>query len=388
MPHDVGRPAGDEAQRHPRLDDLLQTRVVGAGVAPAAVVFWARRAPEGTWRAAVGAAGCGPDAIFDLASVTKPLTALAAMQLASAGTLPLAATVGELLPELGRANAAGARLDDLLAHRAGLPAWGALYRRDPWGATTAASLPPDLDDDAHPAARARMVALAASRIDRRAIGFAVPPQYSDLGYVLAGEMIARAAGVPLAELWERLAPPYVLLGSAERLRVRLGEGFDRRVVPSEHVPWRSGDVRGVVHDENAFMLQRAGGQPGHAGAFGTAAAVGAVSMRFVDALGSMRGDQAILPRALAEQMIAPRPSGSHLLGWDGVTRGASSSGARFGPRAFGHLGFTGTSVWADPDAGAVAVLLTNRTYPTRDNVRIRAARPLVHDALWEIDPAA
>ncbi|MEO7093677.1 MAG: serine hydrolase, partial [Polyangiales bacterium] len=141
------------------------------------------------------------------------------------------------------------------------------------------------------------------------------------------------------------------------------------------------------HDENAFMLERAGGHPGHAGAFGTAEEVARVAMRFVDLLRSP-SDHATswIPPALAEEMIAPRPAGSHLLGWDGVTRGASSSGTRFGPRSFGHLGYTGTSVWADPDAGAVAVLLTNRTYPSRDNVGIRAARPRVHDALWEIDP--
>jgi len=85
-------------------------------------------------------------------------------------------------------------------------------------------------------------------------------------------------------------------------------------------------------------------------------------------------------------MIAERPGGTHRLGWDGRSESGSSSGARFSGRAFGHLGFTGTSVWVDPAAEAIAVLLTNRTWPSRDNVRIRAARPRVHDAQWARDP--
>ncbi|GAC1560147.1 MAG: hypothetical protein NVS3B10_18610 [Polyangiales bacterium] len=138
-----------------------------------------------------------------------------------------------------------------------------------------------------------------------------------------------------------------------------------------------------MHDENAFMLERAGGDPGHAGAFGTVDDVLGVALRFVDLLGAAPLDPApLLPATLAHEMVAAYALGSHRLGWDGLTVGASSAGRRFGARTFGHLGFTGTSVWADPDAGVVAVLLTNRTYPSRENQAIRGARPRVHDALW------
>jgi CubicO group peptidase (beta-lactamase class C family) len=83
------------------------------------------------------------------------------------------------------------------------------------------------------------------------------------------------------------------------------------------------------------------------------------------------------------RLIAPRPGGSLLAGFDGKSASGSSAGTRMGPRAFGHLGFTGTSLWLDPDAGIVVVLLTNRVCPSRDNVAIRAYRPRLHDQLVE-----
>ena len=81
-------------------------------------------------------------------------------------------------------------------------------------------------------------------------------------------------------------------------------------------------------------------------------------------------------------LVKPRPGGTLRAGFDGKSEGASSAGALSGPETFGHLGFTGTSLWCDPGAGVASVLLTNRVHPTRDNPRIRAARPALHDALF------
>jgi CubicO group peptidase (beta-lactamase class C family) len=112
--------------------------------------------------------------------------------------------------------------------------------------------------------------------------------------------------------------------------------------------------------------------------FGTAAAVLAFGSAVIDALDGkptpLAGDLAWLVR--------PRPGGTLRAGFDGKSDAGSSAGSRFGARAFGHLGFTGTSLWVDPDAAIVAVVLTNRVHPTRDNIRIREARPGVHDALF------
>jgi CubicO group peptidase (beta-lactamase class C family) len=163
------------------------------------------------------------------------------------------------------------------------------------------------------------------------------------------------------------------------LRAR-GVDLDRRARPTEVIAWRGGEVRGLVHDENAWALTGDGGS-GHAGLFGTAPAVVAFGCAVLDALA--RGEGPLAGRDL-EWLVRPRPGGSLRAGFDGKSEEGSSAGERAGPRTFGHLGFTGTSLWIDPDADAVVVVLTNRVHPTRDNLAIRAARPLAHDALFRI----
>ena len=147
--------------------------------------------------------------------------------------------------------------------------------------------------------------------------------------------------------------------------------------PTEEVPWRGGVVRGRVHDENAWALTGLGGS-GHAGMFGTLGAVLAFGCAVLDGLDG-RGPFA---DADVRELTRERPFGSLRAGFDGKSEEGSSAGASFGPRAFGHLGFTGTSLWIEPDAGVVVVLLTNRVHPTRDNVAIRGARPGAHEALF------
>ena len=142
--------------------------------------------------------------------------------------------------------------------------------------------------------------------------------------------------------------------------------------------WRGGAVRGAVHDENAWAL---GGDAacGHAGLFGDARSVLDLGLAVLDALAGR------LPSFLDPEDLAPlirdRPGGSLLAGFDRRSGPTPLSGSRFGPRTFGHLGFTGTSLWIDPDAELVGVLLTNRVHPTRATDAIRRARPAVYDAL-------
>jgi CubicO group peptidase (beta-lactamase class C family) len=154
--------------------------------------------------------------------------------------------------------------------------------------------------------------------------------------------------------------------------------FADEVAPTEDVAYRGGTVRGLVHDDNAFAFA-GDASCGHAGAFGTADDVLALGEALLDTLGGRRDGW--LDAGLLAALLAPWPGGSHVFGFD--TRGgpAPSSGARFGPRTFGHLGFTGTSIWIDPDQELVGVLLTNRVHPSRDHVAIRAARPVVYDAI-------
>ena len=173
-------------------------------------------------------------------------------------------------------------------------------------------------------------------------------------------------------------------GRRRRRRAR-HPAFDAVVAPTEIVPFRGGVVRGAVHDENAWAL--AGDAAcGHAGLFGAADDVLALGVALIEILAGERAS--FLDAAALREAIAPWPGGSHVLGFDTRSGDTPSSGRRFGPHTFGHLGFTGTSLWIDPDARLVGVLLTNRVHPTRDHVAIRAARPVVYDAIAEHAAAA
>lgn len=359
--------------------DGLCARLIEGGVAPSAAAGWALRRGPGEWDVSVGGA---TEAFFDLASVTKPLTAVA---VARSGLSP-EAKLAELLPEARETPTARASLALLLAHRAGLEAHVPLYRAV-------------IEGGAFDRAGAIAEALRSRRAD--ALGDpppgGFPPLYSDLGYVLVGEAMTRAFDADFDALLDRFViDPLGLgasLGSARALEARTGGAFRSRVVPTEHVTWRGGEVRGEVHDENAWALA-GGGACGHAGTFGTVRAVLAFGAGVLDALGGvgpLAGDLAWL--------VEERPGGVMRAGFDGKTpqRPAgsdaapptgSSLGDEAGPRTFGHLGFTGTSLWIDPDAGVVVSLLTNRVHPTRENTAIREARPQAHDALFRMARAA
>jgi CubicO group peptidase (beta-lactamase class C family) len=136
-------------------------------------------------------------------------------------------------------------------------------------------------------------------------------------------------------------------------------------------------VQGEVHDENAYAL---GGVAGHAGLFGTARDAVTLGRAALDCL---KGESGWFEPEVMRGMIAPRAGGAHRLGWDGRGAQSPSSGERMGPRTFGHLGFTGTSLWCDPDADVAIALVTNRVHPTRENGGIRALRPAIHDAVLE-----
>jgi serine-type D-Ala-D-Ala carboxypeptidase len=169
------------------------------------------------------------------------------------------------------------------------------------------------------------------------------------------------------------------VGSAHALEQRLGDAFRRRVVATEVVAARCGELRGVVHDDNAWELVGRG-LAGHAGAFGTARGVLCFAVAMLDALAGRRDGWLLQHEAL--ELTRPRAGGSLLMGFDGKAASGSSAGPRFGERAFGHLGFTGTSLWCDPDQDIAVVLLTNRVSPDRTNIIIRSVRPDVHGDLF------
>lgn len=350
---------------------LLLDQVISARVAPAACAGHANELGP----VELGAAGSLPggvaastSTIFDLASVSKPIVACTLARLVERGLLELSAPLGSVLPELDRTRSAELPLELLLSHRAGLDGHRALFA-------------PVVQGKPFRRLDALVVAADARRADclgtPPATGFA--PLYSDLGYALLGACIEAATREPLDHVIEReVALPLGLeLGSA-RLLLRKRATFARDVAPTEVVRARGGCVRGVVHDENAWALS-GHACSGHAGVFGT---VGDVLGFAAALLAAHAGRSSWLSASSLDVLVRARPGGTLRAGFDGKSEGASSAGSLAGPLTFGHLGFTGTSLWCDPGAGIACVLLTNRVHPTRDNPRIRAARPLVHDGLF------
>jgi serine-type D-Ala-D-Ala carboxypeptidase len=363
------------------LSHVAALAAIELGAAPCAVVAAAKRTGDEV-RRGFGAAGrlwpredaptARIDTIFDLASVTKPITALALARLARRGELLREEPLEAVLPELASTRSARVPIDLFAAHRAGLDGHRPIYA-------------PLVDGGEVDPREALVIAANARREgcegDPPAGGF--PPVYSDLGYLLLGASVAARAGEDPLDLDRVMArevmdPLGLDVGSARQWRAK-DPRFDERVAPTEIVPWR-GAVRGAVHDENAWAIVK-DAAAGHAGLFGDARSVLDLGLAVLDVLKG-RAPSFLRPEDL-EPHVRDRPGGSLLAGFDRKSGPNSSAGSRFGDRTFGHLGFTGTSLWIDPDAEIVGVLLTNRVHPTRETIAIRAARPAVYDALWE-----
>jgi CubicO group peptidase (beta-lactamase class C family) len=304
------------------------------------------------------------DTVFDLASLTKPLaTALAVLDLIDGGTLSLAQRVGEVLTAAGGGAVADVTLGQLLDHTSGLAAWRPYFQ-------TLKKLPVERR-------RWRLVELLLAE------PLAATPGsrfcYSDLGYLLLGEIVAAVSGQGLDRYLDRrfLVP----LGIGD---LRFAEMWQpvpfavERVAATELCPWRGRLLKGRVHDDNAWVL---GGVAGHAGLFGTAAAVGALLSHL---LRTYHGDDtgplspAMLRRAWRRERGTP-----HGLGFDFPAEKSSGAGSRFSFAAVGHLGFTGTSFWIDLPRRIAVVLLTNRVHPTRHHTALQTFRPLLHDAIMD-----
>ncbi len=354
-------------QRAPELEASLAEGVRG-GVFPGATAAVGKLEEHGSVRVLARAGQLAPGDLdvtvttpYDLASLTKPFVATAALRLAQKQQLDLSAPAARYLPELEGTQGGESSLALLLSHRAGLAAWGALFREH-------AASPGSLE------MKQFMLREAATRLDRSASpGASV---YSDLGYMLAGEALARAARIGLDQVVRReVTGP---LGIDQHVFYAAGlpeparEALRLRAAPSEVCSYRGRLVRGEVHDENAYAF---GGVAGHAGLFGSANAVLTFGLAMLDAL---EGRSRWLDQALLRWALMPRGAG-YVVGWDTKSPEGSSAGELFSERSFGHLGFTGTSLWCDPTRRLCAVLLTNRVHPTRDNVAIRDFRPRFHD---------
>jgi len=210
--------------------------------------------------------------------------------------------------------------------------------------------------------------------------------YSDVGFILLDWILERINGRPIGELFEEWLARPLSLGSvffvdltapATAAQAREGRAF----AATERCPWRGRTLIGEVHDDNAYAM---GGVGGQAGLFGTVQDVARVADAW---LASFLGSGDFFASHLVKEFWQKSAvtGSTRALGFDTPSPHASQAGGGFGPRTVGHLGFTGTSLWIDPDRELIVVLLTNRVHPTRGNEAIRQFRPVLHDrvaALW------
>jgi serine-type D-Ala-D-Ala carboxypeptidase len=299
--------------------------------------------------------------LWDLASLTKVIgMTTAMMQLVEQDRVDLDAPVVRYLPAFAGAGKERVTIRHLLTHSSGLPAWRPLYK-EAATADTALAIVFATPLDTVPGAR--MV-------------------YSDLGAILLGKIVERVSGEPLdAYVARHVTGPLGMTSTMYRPDASLRQ----RVAPTEFDPWRQRHVRGEVHDENAYML---GGVAGHAGLFSTAADL----TRFARMLlggGILDSVRILRPATIAQFTVVQHPGLSHrALGWETPT-GQNSAGHRMSARAFGHTGFTGTSLWIDPERGVFVLLLSNRVNPSRQNTRIGLVRVALADAaMAALDGAA
>ena len=357
-------------------------RLVEQGMAaetfPGAVVH-VRQDARVVWHHAFGWAAVTPrrrtmrsDAVFDLASLTKPIaTATAVLQLVEHGILQLDHPVADYLPAFEASGKQAVTVRHLLTHTSGLPAWIRLYLRV-----------------RTPAEALRYIcalspgAAPGSRVE-----------YSDLGFIVLGELVRACGELSLDRYLDaRIAP----LVGWRRTRFRppaawrprcvateAGNEFERAAAGAEGegFRWRTGVICGEVHDGNSYYLYR--GVAGHAGLFSTAEEVGRFGQIMLD-FGATPHGAVLARRTVAE---ATRDQTGQLeeargLGWR-CRRGSPFMGVRASSEAFGHTGFTGTSLLVDPPRALVVVLLTNRVHPRAATTAIETFRAQFHDAVIE-----
>ena len=294
--------------------------------------------------------------VWDLASLTKVIgTTSAMLQLVGSGRVALDTPVVRYLPEWKAAGAERVTVRHLLTHSGGLPAWRALYKE------------------------------AADRDEALRQVFATAPDtlpgvrmvYSDLGFILLGTLVERVTGESLDAYDVRHV--FKPLGMRDTRYLPPGS-WRARTAPTEIDPWRNRHLRGEVHDENASML---GGVSGHAGLFSTAHDLARFARMYLNG-GVLDGVRVFDSSTVRVFTRAPQPALSHrALGWE-TPNTRNSAGVQLSAMAFGHTGFTGTSIWMDPSRNLFVVLLTNRVNPTRQSTGIGGVRTALADAVASV----
>ncbi len=321
--------------------DRVVSEGIRAGGFPGAAVIIGRQGAA-VWRKGFGTLGWGLESptvstdrtIYDLASLTKVVaTTTAAMILFDEGKLSLDAKVADIIPGFVGKWKDEVTVRLLLTHRSGLPAGRDLWR--------IAGSPEQV----------RQAVIETPLAFRPGRYF----EYSDLGADLLGMLVEALAGMPLdVFVRQRVFEP---LGMNDTFFLPADSVRDR-VAPTEVSPPRGYPLQGQVHDENAYAM---GGVAGHAGLFGTADDLAIFAQMMLNG-GVYEGTRIVSDSTV--RLFTQRAAGSRALGWE-MAEGRHGAGEYLSPSAYGHVGFTGTSLWIDPQRDMFVILLTNRVHAAR-----------------------
>lgn len=316
------------------------------------------------------------NAMFDLASLTKPMaTAVLICILVQEKIICLNTPLGDLIPETRQTPKAKITVDMLLRHTSGLPSYRAFFRT----ILPCAAFPLKRQVTGSPRQILRNLilseALEASPGEKQV--------YSDLGYILLSWIIEtrlnqRIDKAAKEKIYRPLGIKNLFFIEFDPFRIgkQLRPDTNGPWVANQACPWRKQIMKGQVDDENAWIT---GGIEGHAGLFGDAISIHAFCCEILRVMGKNKG--IILDPHVFESFAVKHNGQDLVAGFDSPSETRSSSGRYFSSHSLGHLGFTGTSFWIDPESQLIVVLLTNRTHPCRDNQKIKKFRPRIHDCI-------
>lgn len=341
------------------VDDLVSTAISEKVFPGSAIMIWKDgnilyEQSYGNYTYDLNSEKVNSETIYDIASLTKVVaTTTAAMICLDRKLFSLDDRVIRFIPEFAFNKKENVTIRNLLLHNSGLPAWKKFYGR---GLEESGVLAEIYNSKLEFETGTKMV-------------------YSDLGIITLGKIIEKISGLSLEEFCKK---EFFLPLQMNRTFFNPDDSVKQYCAPTEDDNyWRNKLICGEVHDETAAML---GGISGHAGLFSTVSDLGKFMSMIMNK--GIYINKKIINQETVELFTKKQsPQSSRGLGWDTKSEKSSSAGELFGSKSFGHTGFTGTSIWADPERNLFVVFLTNRVYPSRENTKIISFRPKLHDAV-------
>lgn len=318
------------------------------------------------------------DTVFDLASLTAlVVTATLMMKLYESGKIKLSDRVSRYIQAFAVLGKSSITIEQLLSHSSGLPAWVPFFE--------------ELLEAQAGERRGIITSRGAkdyilNAINRMELKYAPGSKqvYSDIGLILLGVLIEVLTGLSLEKAAQRLifqplglkSTSYIDLSMIKRRGIHPVRDL---IAPTEECPWRKRVLCGEVHDDNAWVM---GGIAGHSGLFSNA---GDLHIFCAEMLRAWRGDSSLLKQETLRVFWTPgfKFEEGYLCGWDRPSKENGMIESGLSPQAVGQNGFTGCSLWLEPQEGLEIILLSNRVHPTRNNKKIFSFRPEIHHAILD-----